>query len=994
MCYFCTLPLMAQQYRVKGKVVDEQNAAAVEFATVAVLRPDSTLVTGMQTNEEGAFQLVLKSSGQYLLKLSFIGYQTQFHTLRVAPTDALTDVGVLKLTHGEQLLGTATVTATAAKMEQVEDTTMYNAAAYRVPEGATLEALVKQLPGIEIEDNGTITWNGKQIKEFLINGKDFFKGQLDIALQNLPSDWVSKIKAYNKQSDYAEQTGIDDGEDFPVLDIVTKRELNQTIVTNTDLGYGTEDRYFAKLFASRFTDHSRVSAYGSANNVSDKSFGGKRKRQNGGLVNRQNTGMDFFWANGKKKNEAGKLEMGGNVNFNHINSDLQSRAETENYLSSGTTSSFRSSVASAVSKSTHINAHFQIEWNPDTMTNLRFRPSFGYGKGSNDGASRTASFNQGPFALDGMVSPLDSLWIDHPDSLLLRMAVNRNQRTNMGDRSGGNVGASLSVVRRLNTEGRNLSFNVSGGYEHNENNNFAISDLYYYNGRPNKYMNQYSNMPSEKWNYRLQLGYVEPLGNHWFAEVLYAFSNRYTESDRSRYNLDRIDLENGCWGDPLNYPLIGTLPDDELLASVCDSINSQYATYRYIDHTANLNIRYSTKSIRFTAGVRFNPERTQMTYERPGQHLDTTIVCNVFKIAPQLNFRYKIDKRNSLEFRYRGVSSEPSMTELLAVVDNSHPLNVTMGNPGLEPSWNNTFDLGYRGYKTENQRGMSAGLRFTHVKNAVSQLSVYDESTGVRYHRPQNINGNWNIRTNYNLNMGLGEEKNFTIGTNTNLMYNNAVGYISSFSSGTGNEGTTPFPSGSDYGCYEDFFAHADIQKNTTRTLGIRERLNLAYRKSWFEIGTFGGVNYNHSRSNRRAKNDRDTWDYSYGLNTNLNFDWGFSFSSDIRLSSRRGYPNALMNTDEWLWNAQVSYSFLKKKAATISLQWFDILQQQSSVSHSISATRRSDSWNNGIQSYGLVHFIYKFRYIGGKNKKGNKKHWKKRNGSILDDEEVMPYDD
>lgn len=154
----------------------------------------------------------------------------------------------------------------------------------------------------------------------------------------------------------------------------------------------------------------------------------------------------------------------------------------------------------------------------------------------------------------------------------------------------------------------------------------------------------------------------------------------------------------------------------------------------------------------------------------------------------------------------------------------------------------------------------------------------------------------------------------------------------------------------------------------------MRERLNLSYRKDWLDVGVQGSVNYNHSRSNLRKQNDRDTWNYSYGLHTNLKFDFGFSFSSNFRVSSRRGYPNDKMNTDEFLWNAQLAYSFLKRKAATVSLQFYDILRQQSNTSHVVSATYRSDSWNNSIHSYAMLHFIYKFRQLSGKAKGKGKK--------------------
>lgn len=999
---FCFCPLLgwAQQYIVSGKIIDEQTKEPVEIATAALLRADSTLVVGAMSDEQGAFRLNARAAGSYILKLSYIGYAVHYSNVVLTSAKPVCELGSISLKHNENLLGTATVTATAAKVEQVEDTTMYNAAAYRVPEGSTLEALVKQLPGIEIEDDGTITWNGKKIKEFLVNGKDFFKGQVDVALKNLPTDWVNRIKAYEKQSEYTEQTGIEDGEEYPVLDIITKKELNETWITNTDLAYGTEERYAGKLFASRFTERSRVSVYGSMNNVSDKSFGGKRKWGGGGLSTRKNAGMDFNWRNDKKKKEAGRFELGGNLHYNHTNTNSSSLTNSESFYSGNSKSSFRNSVSMGLGSSTNFNTSLRMEWSPDTLTNINFRPSYNYSKGHNSGSGLTATFNDDPFLIENMESPLDSIWQEHPDSALEAITVNRNSRQTLGSRESQNVSGSLNVVRRLNSKGRNVSLGVSGGYNKSENESFSISNIYYYNGKPNKYQNQYSNSPSKRWNYTLRAGYAEPIIDHLFAQVYYAYSSKFNDNNRSRYNLNNIDSLYGNWYDMDNCPFIGTLPTDDVLEAVRDSFNSQYATYKYTDHRVSLNLRYNTKKIKATAGVNFNPEKTEMAYERPGQHIDTLITRKVFKVAPEMYLRYYFNKRNSFEARYRGTSSQPSMTNLLAVVDNSHPLNVSMGNPGLKPGWTNSLDMGYRGYQTERQQGMAFGLNFTQTKNAVSNLQVYDQSTGIRYHRPENINGNWNTRANVMFNTGMGKEKNFTLSTNTNFIYNNAVGYISSFSSGKSSAVALEAgeENNKDYSSYDEIFNNAEVQKNTTRTLGIRERLNLGYRNNWLHVGTFGTVNYNHSRSDMKKRNDRDTWNYSYGLNGDLKFDWGLSFSTDVRMNSRRGYPNKNMNTDEILWNAQIAYSFLKKKAATISFQWFDILKELSNVSHTIGANQRSDSWNNSINSYCMVHFIYKFRYIGGKkNNSGQHRHKgkyqkqgknKDRNESILPSKE------
>jgi hypothetical protein len=236
------IAMVAQKCVVMGTVKNATTGTALPYATASVLENDK-VIAAMTSKTDGTFNLTVKKTGKLTLKISYIGFDTKSQPLNITDKTDTLRVGIISLTSREDLLGTAVVTGTAAKVEQKEDTTVFNAAAYRVPEGSTLEALIKQLPGAEIDDNGKVKINGKEVTEFLINGKDFFKGDTDIAMKNLPTNLVSKIKSYKKKSDYTEMTGIDDGEETNVLDISTKRELNQTLVSNIDLAYGTKDRY-------------------------------------------------------------------------------------------------------------------------------------------------------------------------------------------------------------------------------------------------------------------------------------------------------------------------------------------------------------------------------------------------------------------------------------------------------------------------------------------------------------------------------------------------------------------------------------------------------------------------------------------------------------------------------------------------------------------------------------------------------------------------------
>ena len=976
-----TVGIMAQNYVISGNVCDASTGNPLEYAVVQLLKGDSLKATAL-TKHNGSFVLNSKAKGKFKVRTSYVGSDTQTMAFEITGKNDTIKLATIKLNPSE-MLGTAEVTATLAKVEQKEDTTQFNAAAYRVPEGSTLEALIKQLPGVEVDDNGGIKVNGQTVTEFLINGKDFFKGDTEIAMKNLPTTLVSKIKSYKKKSEYTEMTGIDDGEENQVLDIITKRELNQTWVSNIDLAYGTEDRYQAKAFVNYFTDHSRITAFGNADNT-----GG------GGTRSNKNAGFDFSWENGKERREAGRIEIGGNARYQHNDNHSLSTRSSETFLT-GTNAqrSFSNNMSGSQSCSSNFNAGLRFRWNPDSMTMINFRPSFSYSKGNNQSNNQSATFNDDPYNVgeDEFENPLDSMFADAFGQIgvvrpeLLAIAVNRNLSQSMGDNESTNVNGSLNITRRIGTEGRNVSLNVSAGYSDSKNNSFSLSEITYYkNGQANgtpTFKNQYSTTPGKNYNYSIRTSYAEPLGNDWFAEVRYDYSHRYNESNRSRYNLEQYDNGNSPYGSYTTaFPIFGTVPDDEtLLLAARDDYNSQYATYKYDDHNINLGIRYNTKEIRFNAGVDLKPQQTKLDYSRPSQ-IDTIVTRNVFNWAPSVRLRYRFNTSTNLDVNYRGRTSEPSMTNLLEVVDDSNPLNVSMGNAGLEPSWNHSLNVNFNTYNADAQRGIFAGLNGSLSQNNIANRVVYDTESGRRFSRPENINGNWDASGFFGFNTGLGEEKLWNISTHTNASYRNSVGYIS-----TNSTGIPEPPVGInmlDY--YRSIFAGATAQKNTTKSTNLSENLRLSYRATYWDFSLFGNVNYQHSTSNVQNNSITDTWNFHYGASFNVNTDIGLKFSTDFRVNSRRGYSAANMNTNELLWNAQISHSFLKNRAATLSLQFFDILKEQSNISRTIDALQRSDSWNYGIHSYCMLHFIYKLNIFGGKKGEGEGDKKSKNNNNFM----------
>ena len=290
------------------------------------------------------------------------------------------------------------------------------------------------------------------------------------------------------------------------------------------------------------------------------------------------------------------------------------------------------------------------------------------------------------------------------------------------------------------------------------------------------------------------------------------------------------------------------------------------------------------------------------------------------------------------------------MTSLLDVTDDTDPLNVTKGNPGLKPSWTNRLNVFYNNYIVDRQQGWMGSLSFSQTSNSISNAMHYDETTGVRTTRPENINGNWNTYGNFMFNTAFGREKAFNMSTFSDVSYDNSVGFVS-----------TNRDNGS--------------QKNTTKTLTLSENLRASYRTSLFEIGLNGRIVYQNADNKLQKNADLETYRFSYGGNLQFNLPWNMQLTTNLNMESRRGYADRSMNTNELIWNAQIAQSFLRDNSATLSVQFFDILHEASNVSRIINAQMRRDTWSNSINSYFMVHFIYRLNLIGGKKVKEEERH-------------------
>ena len=902
--------------RVSGKVIDADDKLPVMEATVQVLSlPDSTMVTGQSTNLDGRFSIHVRP-GNYVLRVSFIGYTSVEKKISITNAKPNLNVGTVEMSIDAVMLDAATVVAQAPEVTAKADTLIYNTSAYRVPEGSALEELVKKLPGAEVDESGKITINGKEITKIMIDGKEFFADDPNIAMKNLPVNIIDKIQAYDKQSDMARVTGIEDGEEETVLDLTVKPGMNHGFFGNVDGAYGTEDRYSGKLLANYFRDKNQFTVIGSANNVNDNSFpgGGGFRRQENGLTAIKMAGANFATENEKFKSE-------GSVNFNYKDADQISKQSSETFVSTEN-SSFKNAMDHSRNKTTNLTADAFMEWRPDTMTTLIFRPRIRYGKTDNANSQNSYTFNQDPgYSTDELFSTDDLSSLVPEDQI-----VNKVMRESLKKGDDLTLTGMMIFNHRLNNEGRNITFRGRYNYTNSSSEQFSLPTTEYFQQTPEELketLNRYIDTPTKSSEYNVRFTYSEPIFKGGFLQFSYNFQYSRSTTDNTTFDMpDDWTIDGDKTGGTFNSDL------------------SKSATYNYYNHQAEITFRWIREKMRFNVGMSFQPQRSTLSYTQGEYQVDT--VRNVFNFTPTLDFRYRFSKTSQLRIRYRGRTSQPNMIDLLPITDDTDPLNVTKGNPGLKPTFTNNLRMEYNTFNTETQRGMFSFFNFQNTMNSISNRRTYNEETGGYTTMPENINGNWNIFGIVGGNIAL-KNKKYTINTFTRANYQNMVSYISNNA---------------------DLYA---ADKNTTKRLSLGERLRGTYRNDWWEVSLNGSLDYTHSRNSYQEQNNMDTYQFSYGASTNVRLPWNMTISTDISQNSRRGYTDASMNRDELIWNAQIAQDFLKGNAATVSVQFYDILKNQSNISRTISAAMRQDTEYNAIYSYCMVHFIYRLNLFGGK---------------------------
>ena len=949
----------ASQYEVTATLRDRDTKEGIMMATVQLLKADSTFIKGVLTDDNGCFSLPVDEPGKYIIRLSSVGYKTIARDFLITETKPTAQLGDIILGADTKMLKGATILGQAAKVTLKEDTFVYNASAYRTPEGSVVEELVKKLPGAQIDDDGKITINGKEVKKILFDGKEFMTGDTKTAMKNIPTSIIEKVKAYEEKSDLAKVTGIDDGEEQTVLDFGIKKGMNKGFFGNADLAAGTHSRYAEKLMGAGFQDNLRIMALANLNNVGDMGFPGGGGRFGGaarGLNTKKMIGTNLNYE------QKGKIKIDGSMRWNHSNGDLRQSQATENFVNSS--GAFGNSSTQNLTRSDGYDARFRIEWTPDTMTNIMVRPRFSYSTSDSQSNSTSATFQTNPYDITD--NPLDNMQELYEQGAIVNSRTGRD--VSYGETL--TAGTMLQINRKIGSKGRNITARADISYTDDKSRNLSLSNVRLYQlkdqlGNDSTYnTNRYNNTPSTKWQTALQFTYSEPLWRSAFLQFSYKFTYNYRKSDRATYDFSHVSydfIQNitsayRSWGEYLNVL-------DASWDNYYDKEQSRYSEYRNYIHEMQLSLKIVKKAYKLNAGIMLMPQTSKFVQQYRGINTDT--VRNVVNFAPALDFRYKFSKTSTMRIKYRGTSAQPDMSDLLDITDDSDPLNIKKGNPGLKPSFTNNFRLFYNTYIEKHQTAIMTFVNYSNTRNSVSNTVTYDNTTGGRTTKPENINGNWNANAALMFNTSIDSVGVWNVNTFTTMGYNNYVGYL--------------------------FNQTAKLsEKNTTRTVDIGEKLTFGYRKDWLDVSLDGSLNYMRTRNMLQQNSNLDTWQFSYGVNINAYLPWNMSITTDLHENSRRGF-DAGANTNELVWNAQISQSFLKGNALSVSLQFYDILQNLSNFSRTVNAMQRSDSYYNNINSYAMLHVVYRFNLFGGKDAFDKKHDGRRPDGRSFGDRPPMP---
>lgn len=904
-CIFSSLGIFSQTVNITGTIFDEGTKEAIEMASVRVLNvKDSSYVAGGVTNAKGRFSVAVKS-GQYITHISFIGYLEQYYKVN---TSQKTSVGDVFLKEDGILLKEAIVEAKAPEIIVKGDTVEYNADSYKVQESAVLGDLIKKIPGAEIDADGKITVNGKDISKILVDGKDFFSTDPKTASENLPARMIEKLQVLDQKSDMALLTGFDDGEEQTVINLIVKPGMKEGVMANLSGGYGNKDRYESNGFVNIAKNDNRLSALGNfnnTNNVNSGMGGGRRWGGDRGLTETTMGGVNIAMEPSKK------FKYDGDIQYRGTDNNVESTTST-----TYTRGIDETETLSQNNNNKNLNGRFKFEWNPNEKTSIIFRPNISYSKNSKYSYRETDRVNQS----DPQKNSLD-------------------ESESVSDGHSLNLNGNLLINRKLGEKGRSVTLELSGGVTDGDTDGTTYAVTNYYNSGLSEPLNQVYNQKNNNNNWRARVSYLEPVGTGNFLELAYNIKNTHSETDKKTYDIDASKNQT------LSENYTRTTKNDFLNQNVSLSFQSRRQKYNY------------------TIGIGLEPSRSQTSVEKPNEEQNRYAARNFLNFAPRLEFNYLWDKRHNLRLRYNGETIQPTTDQLFDGSFSNEGNNEVVGNPNLEPGFQHRLNIRYQKYTAEKASSIMGFANFTYATNDITSISSFDGTKRITTY--ENIDGNMTGRLMMMYNTPL-RNKSFSINARTSGNYNRDNTFITAQNGGDPTKNTA-----NTYSIGEGLRLKFNTDKFLINKIwGLEDAFtfNIGTNFTYENTRNSAGSSQNNNIKNQEIYNYGGGADLQWFLPLRFVLESDVNYSSNSGYEG--GYKenswvwNASLGKE---FNIKIkSKESVTAFPATVNFKIYDILQQRSNISRSSNAERISYSTYNTISSYFMVGLTIRFQSFKG----------------------------
>ncbi len=925
-CWLCGSLAMAANYDIRGRVLHQESAAPIEMATVRLFAysdGDSTMVKGVQTDMEGRFLLPEIAAGKYRLWISSVGFTER--QVNVVVIDQDVRMRPIRLAEEVQRLGEVQVTGKAAELTVKGDTIEYNTSAYRTNENDMVEDLLKKMSGVQVDADGKVTVNGEEIKQVRIDGKKFFENDVQMATKNIPADMIDKIQVLDEKSEMAKLTGFEDEDTERIINLQLKKSKKRGVFGNfTGAGgvaplippyrgdkssastvwnvppyTGTDGwlgLYNANLFMNILLGESQTTLIAGGNNTNQPlSMRGRGPMMgnNSGITATENIGVNTNVDKGKG------LEFGADASLNHSRNNTLTQSEKESYADSIIYNNLDST--SKQTNTWDANVRMEWEWKIDSVNKLTIRPQIGY--------THTLSDNYQAY-----------------DYLRNGEQLTMGTQRNNGISQDINAQLRLTYSHKFQKKGRALTLRGDVRFSN------STSEMQNYSDLLKLGVSETQNFLTMKDNnsltYSIKASYVEPIyGKNHFLETAFTFENNLRNSEKMQYT--------------------------DSARTVLDSTFSNTFYNRYFSEKLELNYQYKQKDYDLTVGVQVNPSQTisETTYMEE----DSTRVIrnNVWNVSPSVSFKYKFGKKEFARIRYRGTSSQPSISQMEPVRDNSNAMSETVGNLGLNPAFSHNLLVMYSKFNQERFSSIMTGLRGTLTKDAFVRNAIYDE-TGKLY--AQTVNARavpWNVSADFMYNTPFAK-KMMQFNTRTMVSYNQRVAYISKEQNAD------------EIATMIDNNRLLLGEENRTGNLQAREDLTLRFTHSVIEVGANASFTYSRTHNSLNVDNTSNVFNWSVRGDLALHLPKNWNITADCGYTARYGYQ--LDDVNEIMLNASISKTW---RNATLALEAYDLLNQKKNIVQVVGEDYVQYRKYNTLPTYFMLTFTYKLNKMGDLKAKG-----------------------